>query len=89
MHSAVRAGWLYGGGAWRMPWPRRMRLVRAAQAARNTSGAEQCEYSSRKWCSTAQATSMPTSSATSTCSIASAISRCSEPGAQGRGICNS
>ena len=26
----------------------RMRLVRAAAAARNTSGAEECEYSSRK-----------------------------------------
>ena len=53
--SAVRAGWLYFGGVWRMPWPRRIRSVRAAQADRNTSGAEQCEYSSKKWCSTAQA----------------------------------
>ena len=36
-----------------MPWPTRMRLVWAAQAARKMSGAEQCEYSSKKWCSTA------------------------------------
>ena len=30
-------------------------LVRCEQAARNTSGAEEWEYSSRKWCSTSQA----------------------------------
>jgi hypothetical protein len=35
-----------------------------AHAVRKTSGAEQCEYSSRKWCSTAQTVSKPTSSAT-------------------------
>ena len=27
-------------------------FVRCEQAARNTSGAEEWEYSSRKWCST-------------------------------------
>src|SRR5208337_1554091 len=42
-----------------MPWPSRMRCVRWEHAARNTSGAEECEYSSRKWCSTSQAKSMP------------------------------
>ena len=46
--SAVRAGWLYFGITWRMPWPSRMRFVREAAAARNTSGADECEYSSRK-----------------------------------------
>jgi hypothetical protein len=52
------------------PWPRRMRWVRMAAAARNTSGAEQWEYSSRKWCSTAQAWSKPNWSASSSCSRA-------------------
>jgi hypothetical protein len=32
-----------------------MFFVRWLAAARNTSGAEECEYSSRKWCSTSQA----------------------------------
>ena len=45
--------------------------MRWLQAARNTSGAEECEYSSRKWCSTSQAKSMPRRSASSTCSSAS------------------
>src|SRR5262249_29805752 len=36
-------------------WPSLMRWVRAAAAARNKSDAAQWEYSSRKWCSTAQA----------------------------------
>src|SRR3954447_23652717 len=62
-----------------------MRGARWEQAARNTSEAEECEYSSRKWCSTSQTKSKPTRSATSTCSRASAISRCSESGPQGRG----
>ena len=31
-----------------------MFLVRAAMAPYSTSGLEQCEYSSRKWCSTVQ-----------------------------------
>ena len=52
--SATRAGWLTAGGIWTIPWPSRMRWVRAAAAARKTSGAEECEYSSRKWCSTSQ-----------------------------------
>ena len=49
--SAVRAGWLYCGAVWMMPWPIRMFFVRWLTAARNTSGAEEWEYSSRKWCS--------------------------------------
>lgn len=53
--SAVRAGWLYFGITWRMPWPRRILRVRDAAAARNTSGADEWEYSSRKWCSTSHA----------------------------------
>ena len=28
--------------------------MRWLAAAKNTSGAEECEYSSRKWCSTSQ-----------------------------------
>ena len=50
--STTRAGWLNAGGIWTMPWPRRMRFVRCEAAARKTSGALECEYSSRKWCST-------------------------------------
>ena len=36
-----------------------MRCVRWLAAARNTSEAEECEYSSRKWCSTSHTESMP------------------------------
>ena len=55
IRSAIRAGWLNGGGVWTMPCPRRMFFVRCDAAARNTSGALEWEYSSRKWCSTSQA----------------------------------
>ena len=51
--SATRMGLWYWGTQATTPWPTRMRLVCAAHAARKTSGPEQCEYSSRKWCSTA------------------------------------
>ena len=51
--SATRAGWFVVSCT--MPWPRRMFFVRWLAAPRNTSGAELCEYSSRKWCSTSQA----------------------------------
>ncbi len=54
IRSATRAGWLTAGGSCTMPCPSRIRCVRAAAAARNTSGADECEYSSRKWCSTSQ-----------------------------------
>ena len=63
------------GGIRAMPWPRRIRFVRCEQAARNTSGAEECEYSSRKWCSTSQTYSMPSRSASSTWSSASSSRR--------------
>ena len=49
--SATRAGWLIAGGIWMIPWPRRICFVRAAAAARTTSGAALWQYSSRKWCS--------------------------------------
>ena len=52
IRSATRAGWLNPKGSCTMPCPIRMREVRWLAAARNTSGAEECEYSSRKWCST-------------------------------------
>ena len=51
--SATRIGLWYCGTHATIPWPTRMRDVCIAQAVRNMSGAEQCEYSSRKWCSTA------------------------------------
>ena len=54
MRSATRAGWLYRGRQLHdaVPEPDALRALRAA--ARNTSGADECEYSSRKWCSTSQ-----------------------------------
>ena len=45
-----------------------------AAAARNTSGAEEWLYSSRKWCSTSHTYWMPSRSASSTCSSASWMS---------------
>ncbi len=53
MRSAQRAGCVVVSCM--MPWHRRICLVRWLAAARNTSGAGECEYSSRKWCSTSQA----------------------------------
>ena len=47
------SGWFISGTHTTAPWPTRMRCVCIATAVRKTSGAEQCEYSSRKWCSTA------------------------------------
>jgi hypothetical protein len=47
------AGWVVV--SWRIPCPSRIRDVRWLAAARNTSGADECEYSSRKWCSTTHA----------------------------------
>ena len=46
--SAMRIGWLNCGTHTTMPWPTRMFFVCIAHAVRNSSGAEQCEYSSRK-----------------------------------------
>ena len=54
VRSAMRIGLEYSGTQTTMPWPRRMRLVTMAQAVRNISGAEEWEYSSRKWCSVDQ-----------------------------------
>ena len=53
MRSAQRAGWVVVNCM--MPWHSRIFLVRWLAAPRNTSGAGECEYSSRKWCSTSQA----------------------------------
>ena len=44
----------------------RIRLVRWLHAARNTSGADEWLYSSRKWCSTSHTYWMPSESASST-----------------------
>ena len=52
IRSATRAGWFTCGMTFTMPWPSRIRVVRWLAAARNTSGADECEYSSMKWCST-------------------------------------
>ena len=68
--SATRIGWFISGTQTTAPWPTRIRSVCAATAASTTSGAEQCEYSSRKWCSTAHTQSKPSSSARRACSSA-------------------
>jgi hypothetical protein len=85
MRSAIRAGWLNAGGVWTMPWPRRICLVRCDTAARNTSGALEWLYSSRKWCSTSQQCWIPSLSASSHCSNAFCSSVYSESSSQGRG----
>jgi hypothetical protein len=46
--SATRIGWLNCGTHTTMPWPTRIRVVCMAHAVRKSSGAEECEYSSRK-----------------------------------------
>src|SRR5215216_3072214 len=68
--SATRIGWLNCGTHTTMPWPTRMFWVCMAQAVKNSSGAEECEYSSRKWCSTHHTEWKPSSSASRTCSSA-------------------
>ncbi len=89
IRSATRAGWFTSGGICTIPCPSRIRLVRCEAAASTTSGAEECEYSSMKWCSTNQTTSKPARSATSICSSASSNKRRSEPASHGRGSCSS
>ena len=51
--SATRMGLWYCGTHGMTPCPTRIRSVWAAAADKKMSGPEQCEYSSRKWCSTA------------------------------------
>ena len=46
-----------------------MFFVTAEMCPYSTSGFEQCEYSSRKWCSTVQKLWKPTASPSFTCSI--------------------
>ena len=84
--SAVRAGWLKPGAVRMIPWPRRMCCVRWLQAARKTSGADEWLYSSRKWCSTSHRNWIPRRSASSTCSSASWMRRCSPSASHGRPI---
>ena len=86
MRSATRAGWLNCGAVRTMPCPRRIREVRWLAAARNTSGADEWLYSSRKWCSTSHAYWMPNESASSICSSAFCTSRCSWFSSHGRPI---
>src|SRR5499427_5555027 len=54
VRSAILIGWLNSGTQTMMPCPTRIFSVTIAHAVRNNSGAGQWEYSSRKWCSTAQ-----------------------------------
>ncbi len=70
VRSAILIGWLNCGTHTTMPKPTRICFVTIAHAVRNISGAEQWEYSSRKWCSTAHTWSKPSSSASFTCSSA-------------------
>jgi hypothetical protein len=48
VRSAILIGWLNSGTQMTMPWPTRIFFVVIAHAVRNSSGAGQCEYSSRK-----------------------------------------
>ena len=68
--SATRIGWLNCGTQIDDAVADPDVLGLQAQAVRNSSGAEQWEYSSRKWCSTAHIWSKPSSSASRTCSSA-------------------
>jgi hypothetical protein len=54
--------------------------------ANTTSGADEWEYSSRKWCSTHHTQSNPSSSARRACSSALWYTCRSTPGAKGRGV---
>ncbi len=85
MRSAMRAGWLNGGGVWTIPWPSLICLVRCETAPKNTSGADEWLYSSKKWCSTSHTYSNPSLSASSHWSSASWSSWYSERSSQGRG----
>src|SRR5438105_6496519 len=62
-----------------------MFLVWQATDVSHSSGAEECEYSSRKWCSTVHIWSKPSSSASFTCSRASSYILRSAAGVSGRG----
>src|SRR3954447_20968894 len=66
-----------------------MFLVWQATEVSHNSGAEEWEYSSRKWCSTVHIWSKPSSSASFTCSRASSYIRRSAAGVSGRGTDNS
>ncbi|WBL36159.1 hypothetical protein O0235_00620 [Tepidiforma flava] len=83
--SAALIGLLNSGTQTTMPRPMRMFFVTIAHAVRNTSGAEQWEYSSRKWCSTAHTWSKPSSSASFTCSRQFWYTSYSVVGPHGRG----
>src|SRR5262245_46803061 len=84
--SATRIGWFISGTHTTAPCPTRIRSVCAATAASTTSGEEQCEYSSRKWCSTAQTQSKPSSSASRACSSAWWNTPASPAAVNGRGV---
>ena len=83
--SATRMGWLILGTQTMAPWHKRIFSVCMAAAAKNNSGAEECEYSSRKWCSTTQTWSKPSSSASLACSSALKIASFSCARVKGRG----
>ena len=68
-----------------IPCPIRMFFVWQATDVSHSSGAEEWEYSSRKWCSTVHIWSKPSSSASFTCSRASSYIRRSAAGVSGRG----
>ena len=61
IRSATRTGWLNGRST--TPCPIRIRSVRWLIAPKMTSGAGQCEYSRKKWCSTSHTPSKPALSA--------------------------
>src|SRR3954465_12279611 len=78
--SATFTGWLTWASGLKIPEPRWIRSVACARYPRNTSLAERCEYSSRKWCSDAQAYLKPDRSAWMTYSVSSISALCSASG---------
>lgn len=78
--SATLTGWFTGASGLKMPEPRWIRSVACARYPRKTSFADRCEYSSRKWCSEAQAYLKPDLSAWMTYSVSSISALCSASG---------
>ena len=75
--SALRTGWLARGLRPKMPEPRWMRSVSAAQWPRKTSLEEVWEYSARPWCSLTHTYFQLCRSAVTTSSTSFMSARCS------------
>src|SRR3954471_939398 len=85
--SATLAGWFTCGSGLKIPEPRWIRSVECARYPRNTSLAERCEYSSRKWCSVTHTYLKPAWSAAFTSSSSFINAWCSASGSFSRRNC--